>query len=473
MATKSTKRALLSAVLALIMTVSMLVGTTFAWFTDSVTSSGNKIVAGNLAVDLELLEKDNTTWTSLKETNAPIFNYDKWEPGFVDVKVLRVQNEGSLALKWVAKFVSSATLGKLADVIDVYVSTTVSAYPQDRAEIESWEKVGTVRDFVNTISDTTYGFLEAHTSANLGIALKMQDTAGNEYMLEDLGAFDITILATQWNKENDSFGPGYDLDADYDEPAQSVPTIGVSTAADLQAALSPSVSNDTAKVVLTSDIRLADGETWTPLDLEAYTTGVKNIIIEGQGHTIYGLNAPLIGHAYFGNTSIEINNLTLAEVNINNMGFNGLGSGAFVAYADNCNSVVINNCHLKDSTITAVGQGFTGIGGIVGYSSSNLTMIDCSVTNSTISGDGQSAGAIAGHVSAGYSTTITNAKVVDCTVAGERVDKSGYVVGTANNGATVITTKDCANNTVFGTANSTVIYGRLVGGTLKVNGVDQ
>lgn len=137
MATKSTKRALLSAVLALIMTVSMLVGTTFAWFTDSVTSSGNKIVAGNLAVDLELLEKDNTTWTSLKETNAPIFNYDKWEPGFVDVKVLRVQNEGSLALKWVAKFVSSATLGKLADVIDVYVSTTVSAYPQTELKLRA------------------------------------------------------------------------------------------------------------------------------------------------------------------------------------------------------------------------------------------------------------------------------------------------------------------------------------------------
>ena len=55
--TKSTKRALLSAILALVMTVSMLVGTTFAWFTDSVTSSGNKIVAGNLDVELYMFSK--------------------------------------------------------------------------------------------------------------------------------------------------------------------------------------------------------------------------------------------------------------------------------------------------------------------------------------------------------------------------------------------------------------------------------
>ncbi|MBE6647299.1 MAG: hypothetical protein E7611_06670 [Ruminococcaceae bacterium] len=104
----------------------------------------------------------------------------------------------------------------------------------------------------------------------------------------------------------------------------------------------------------------------------------------------------------------------------------------------------------------------------------SLTITDCSVTNCTITGASNSAGAIAGHVSAGADTTITNAKVIGCTVKGERVDKSGYVIGTANNGDTVITTHaDCANNTVFDVADSTVVYGRLVGGTLTVNGVAQ
>ncbi|MBR6546106.1 MAG: SipW-dependent-type signal peptide-containing protein, partial [Clostridia bacterium] len=66
MTNKTTKRALLSSVLALALCFTMLLGTTFAWFTDSVTSSGNKISSGTLKIDLELLEKDGT-WNSIKE----------------------------------------------------------------------------------------------------------------------------------------------------------------------------------------------------------------------------------------------------------------------------------------------------------------------------------------------------------------------------------------------------------------------
>ena len=50
---KSTKRSLLLSALSLVLCLSMLVGTTFAWFTDSVTSGKNRIVAGNLDVELE------------------------------------------------------------------------------------------------------------------------------------------------------------------------------------------------------------------------------------------------------------------------------------------------------------------------------------------------------------------------------------------------------------------------------------
>ena len=50
---KTTKRALFSSVMALILCFSMLVGTTFAWFTDEVKSGVNQIVAGNLDVELE------------------------------------------------------------------------------------------------------------------------------------------------------------------------------------------------------------------------------------------------------------------------------------------------------------------------------------------------------------------------------------------------------------------------------------
>ena len=49
---KATKRALLTSVMALVMCVVMLVGTTFAWFTDTASTAVNKIQAGNLKVDI-------------------------------------------------------------------------------------------------------------------------------------------------------------------------------------------------------------------------------------------------------------------------------------------------------------------------------------------------------------------------------------------------------------------------------------
>ena len=49
---RSTKNALISSVLALVLCFTMLLGTTYAWFTDSVTSATNIIAAGNLDIEL-------------------------------------------------------------------------------------------------------------------------------------------------------------------------------------------------------------------------------------------------------------------------------------------------------------------------------------------------------------------------------------------------------------------------------------
>ena len=220
----STKRSLIASILILCLCFTSFVGTTFAWFTDEVTSSGNKIVSGSLKVDLEVLDKESGKWSSLKESKAPIFNYENWEPGYIDAKVLKVDNEGTLALKWKAKFVANETLGILADVIDVYVlpygvldDASSVGYPAGRdLGAAGYTKVGTVRDFVNTIETTTYGELLAGKSAYLGIALKMQESAGNIYQEETLGAFDIQIVATQLASEEDSFGKDYDSGAEYD-----------------------------------------------------------------------------------------------------------------------------------------------------------------------------------------------------------------------------------------------------------------
>ena len=60
---RSKKSVLISAILVLCLCFTAFIGTTFAWFTDSATSAGNKIVTGTLKVDLELLDK---TFHSLK-----------------------------------------------------------------------------------------------------------------------------------------------------------------------------------------------------------------------------------------------------------------------------------------------------------------------------------------------------------------------------------------------------------------------
>ena len=213
-----TKRTLILSLASLLLCFTMLLGTTFAWFTDSVVSSSNKIVAGNLKVDLEVLADDNSAWSSIKENPAPIFVYDNWEPGFVQVKVLRVVNKGTLALKWKAALTAAAPLNELADVIDVYVKVGVEEYPDERVDLEGWEKVGNLASFIENIETTTVGELAANTSASLGIAFKMQEEAGNIYQKKELGAFDIMILATQLNAEEDSFGPDYDESAEYDDP---------------------------------------------------------------------------------------------------------------------------------------------------------------------------------------------------------------------------------------------------------------
>ncbi len=212
-----TKNSLLMSAIALLLCVSMFIGTTFAWFTDSVTSSNNKIESGTLKLDLLLY--NGTDYQSIKTHQDPIFNYNKWEPGYMDVKFLQVKNDGTLALKWVAQFVAKTELSPLADVIDVYVKPSTTALTnadKPNRDLTGWDHAGTLRSFVNTIEQTTYGTLVEDQSAYLGIALKMQESANNDYQGLDLGgAFDIRIFATQLNSEIDSIDKDYDKDAQY------------------------------------------------------------------------------------------------------------------------------------------------------------------------------------------------------------------------------------------------------------------
>ena len=96
---KATKRALLTSVMALVMCVVMLVGTTFAWFTDTASTGVNKIQAGNLDVKL-MYSTDMQTWTEATEQTKLFDDNALWEPGYTQVVYLKVVNAGNLALKY-------------------------------------------------------------------------------------------------------------------------------------------------------------------------------------------------------------------------------------------------------------------------------------------------------------------------------------------------------------------------------------
>ena len=276
---KSNKRALILSLFAVLMCILMLTGTTFAWFTDSVTSSGNKIQAGTLELDLELLDKERGKWNSVKADKTPLFSNDKWEPGYTEAKLLKVENNGNLTLKWVAKFVSDNALGALADVIDVYVlpygvlsdASNVS-YPANR-DLVGYTRVGTLKEFVNTIKETTYGTLKGGEAAYLGIAIKMQETVGNDYQGKKLGKFDIQIIATQAADEEDTFNNEYDKDVTYPVVVNSPQT------------LKEAMLEKGAKIVLEDDI-VVDADTPTQWGSYLFVANGKEVTIDLNGHDI-------------------------------------------------------------------------------------------------------------------------------------------------------------------------------------------
>ena len=231
----TTKKALVNSVLSFVICLTMLIGTTFAWFTDTVTSANNKIQSGTLKIDL-LVKDDAGLYQSIKDSKEPIFNSSLWEPGYTEYVNVKVANIGSLALKYTLKVVPKTSVSILADAIDVYfINDEVTP---TRESLASLTPVGTLREVVeSTVSDAyVYGELLANDEAYATIALKMRETAGNEYQDLTFGEFDINLIATQLTSESDSFDNQYDKDAVYYDTL-------VTTADELYAAVAAASEN--------------------------------------------------------------------------------------------------------------------------------------------------------------------------------------------------------------------------------------
>ena len=232
----NSKKALLSSAFALVLSVAMLIGTTFAWFTDTASTAVNKIQAGNL--DIELAYKNSTTGGEFKEANkeTPVFdNNALWEPGYVEYVVLKVSNAGSLALKYklginIANEVGSTNVYNNAFNLSDYI----------RFAVLDGDKSSLNRDAMVTAATDSKLIKEGYSKEDhllagennekvVTLVVWMPTTVGNEANHKtdeaaptiDLG---ISVAATQYNYESDSIGPDYDKFADYPE-VQPVATL--------------------------------------------------------------------------------------------------------------------------------------------------------------------------------------------------------------------------------------------------------
>ena len=272
---KTTKRALLAAVLALVISVSMLIGTTFAWFTDSVTSASNIIKSGNLDVEMywadgtkDVPAEGSADWKDAS-SNA-IFDYALWEPGYVSVRHIKIANVGSLALKYMVAIEANGEVSELADVIDVYY-VDPAAKVADRTALTADAYLGTLTEVLGKLDSTAAGELEAGKADTITLALKMQESAGNKYKNMEIGTtFSVKVFATQLTAEEDSFGD------DYDEGA-FLPV--VKTVAEFKNAIA---NGESVKLGADMTITEADAVNGNAI----YYTGDEDIVIDLGGYTL-------------------------------------------------------------------------------------------------------------------------------------------------------------------------------------------
>ena len=258
---RSTKRALISSVLSLLLCATLLVGTTFAWFTDSVTSANNIIRSGNLDVEMYWAEgksdpdADTTVWADA--STGAIFENDLWEPGYTEVRHIKIANVGSLALKYQIHIVANGDVSDLAKVIDVYFLDPAKQVA-DRAALSGIMPVGTLADLLAGMPGNASGDLSAGKADVITIALKMRESAGNEYQNKAIGTnFTVQLLATQLTEEKDSFDDQYDLGAEFLEVDKSASVVNNNAKLGEETVLTADMPYGTLKVTVPAGAQLS------------------------------------------------------------------------------------------------------------------------------------------------------------------------------------------------------------------------
>ena len=221
MSSKKTKRSLLTSLLALALCLVLFVGSTFAWFTDSASTGVNRIVAGELKVDLLLYR--NGAYSSIKNEEGALFGGENslvaqndptdtlWEPGKTQIVFLAVKNLGSLALKY-QLLIDTQDLG-LCGALEYAVMTGAGPENVNAAEMRwsEYEEAADQTGFLpagRTLA-ASGDLLEANESDLIALILHMDENAGSAYQGKSV-ELDVSVVATQAVHEADSINNTYD-----------------------------------------------------------------------------------------------------------------------------------------------------------------------------------------------------------------------------------------------------------------------
>ena len=363
--TRSTKRALLTSGLVLIMCITMLIGTTFAWFTDSVTSANNIIKSGNLDVELYYQAEGQTDWTKVTNTTNVFKENTLWEPGHTEVVKLKVVNEGSLALKYnlgvnVASEIGSVNVNneefKLSDFIKFGIVDGAQTYTRDQA-IAVAEANGATALKTAYNSGTTALVAKNDTDSDekiVTMVVYMPTTVGNEANYKQGAAvptinLGINLFATQQTAESDSFNDQYDKNA-----------IIVTNAAEAQAAL------DSAEAGAT--IRLAPGVNYGTLvfgrNASSQVVDISNIGGDETGNerysryeniTILGAAGATVDQITFDNGKEDANTIwnyiDVKNLTIKNVTFSGASNAVWIpdGFDIAIDGLSLVNCKMTDT----------------------------------------------------------------------------------------------------------------------------
>ena len=451
---KHTKKALLMSLLSIVLCLSMLIGSTFAWFTDSVTSGNNKIVAGNLDIEMEYAKYDPETkemsdWNSVKDAKDLFDPNALWEPGHTEVVYIRITNKGTLALTYKlsvkAKFEQPGTnvAGepfKLSDYLvfghadmgETLVTYADRAAARAAADANKAKLNGYTSDDTLLPDEMVYGALVVYMPESVGNEANYRNPADYQTLAAvtpDYAPYielAVDLQATQAMHENDSFGDTYDEDAaaailswgdDTDESYQEdekTKTITITSEQELAALAARVNAGDPLTgytVKLDADLDLA-GRTWVPIGRNKLPF---NGTFDGQNHTVSNLTI--------------INDRSNSSANAY-VGLIGYGS---------------SNTVIKDVVIDgATACGYLGVSAVCGGGSTIKQ-----ITNVTVKGDVQLGGGDDWYVGAmfgyGYVKEISNCHVEaneGSLVSGETY--IGGIVGFCGEG--VLTLSNCSSN---------------------------